>query len=453
MARHQKPNFPNLVDQHIDDGHLYLSIKKTIGTGSNGIVFLAEDLDTPNPTPQEYAVKCVPKAKRGTDLDYMQRQEVKLHSKVRGHPNVLGMRTVIEDDDNRYIVTDYCPGGDLYTFLSGCRPFRRNDAYVKKIFLQIIDAVEACHNRSVFHRDIKPENILMSADKTKVYLCDFGLSTSKPRSHSHECGSSHYMSPECASACAITCNGYSTRQNDVWALGVILLSMICGHNPWNCAKGEDPCYSAFQTDNNYLGKVLPISATANNILQRIFMREPSRVDLPMLRLMIINADTFFMPEDQISQSNEQVKNAAARYFADPVPGPQPVIVSGSNFSAITLFSNSSAGNMSGIPASLPFRAEAFSVQQHDGHRTALEITQIPRTQPTNEYSCSLSNLADPQAYQPFREDPNAAGIEHELPRDAPLSRPSLSRKYRHSFPAAGFLHRIFNRFSTHSAEH
>jgi serine/threonine protein kinase len=43
---------------------------------------------------------------------------------------------------------------------------------------QIMDRIEAVHEKKIIHRDIKPDNFLMGDDKnaSTVYIVDFGLS-------------------------------------------------------------------------------------------------------------------------------------------------------------------------------------------------------------------------------------------------------------------------------------
>lgn len=70
--------------------------------------------------------------------------------------------------------------------------------------------------------------------------------------------------------------------------------MISGHNPWRRAIVADECYRAYIRDSDFLCKTLPISRSANNILQRIFTSDSSqRITLPYLRLLIMQTDTFY----------------------------------------------------------------------------------------------------------------------------------------------------------------
>lgn len=281
---------PDLVGQAIDDGRL--QITSTLGAGSNGVVFLATDTTSSPVCPTQYAVKCILKAKEGTRRYHIQKQEIANHLKASCHPNVLTLHRVVEDGVFLFLVMDYCSGGDLFQFLFDHRVRRGDDAMVKKLMLQIIDAVDACHQLGIYHRDVKPENLLCSEDGSRIFLCDFGLSTRRPYSTTFGAGSSYYMSPECMNVDGLG-RPYSSRANDIWALGVILTAMISGHNPWRRAVYGDACYRAYVHDPEFLLRTLPISVGTNDILRSIFTTDASRIELPFLRLMILQTETFY----------------------------------------------------------------------------------------------------------------------------------------------------------------
>ena len=92
---------------------------------------------------------------------------------------------------------DYCAEGDFFTYLSKRRHYRGDDARIKDLFLQILNALEACHAAGISHRDIKPENFLVSETEegTRLLLTDFGLATKNRQSTTFGAGSSLYMSP------------------------------------------------------------------------------------------------------------------------------------------------------------------------------------------------------------------------------------------------------------------
>jgi serine/threonine protein kinase len=86
---------------------------------------------------------------------------------------------------------------------------------------------------------------------------------------------------------------YATAPNDVWSLGVILVNLTCGRNPWKKASPEDSTFRAFLKDPSFLGSILPISLELNTILQRIFECDPrQRITLDELRDLIIACPRF-----------------------------------------------------------------------------------------------------------------------------------------------------------------
>lgn len=86
---------------------------------------------------------------------------------------------------------------------------------------------------------------------------------------------------------------YASAPNDVWGLGVILVNLCCGRNPWKRASAEDPTFLAYLKDPSFLMTILPVSAELNAILRRIFECDPSkRITVPELRRLIVECPTF-----------------------------------------------------------------------------------------------------------------------------------------------------------------
>ena len=291
---------------------------ESLGAGAYGKVYRALDIASAS-NQTCYAVKCLNKPKPGSHTDVLQQREFALHKLVSGHPNIITFYEFFSDALYVYVVLDLCLGGDLFAAITEKHLFHNNGWLVKRAFIQLVDAVQYCHDLGVFHRDIKPENVLLcSTDGANVRLADFGLSIKSPVCRDFGCGSSYYMSPgmlslrylesytftdhvlrilaECIDR-EITSGKYSTRHNDVWALGVILTNMITGRNPWRYATADDDCFSAYLHDNNFLLQVLPISEGVNTILKRIFRINPlRRITLPQLRQGILELTTFFVDE-------------------------------------------------------------------------------------------------------------------------------------------------------------
>ncbi|MBE3048420.1 hypothetical protein IMZ48_39130 [Candidatus Bathyarchaeota archaeon] len=91
---------------------------------------------------------------------------------------------------------------------------------------------------------------------------------------------------------------YLSAPNDVWSLGVILVNLTCGRNPWKQASVEDSTYRAFASNPEFLKTILPITDDLNLILRRIFEKNPERrVSLSELRSLVRSCPRFTAPLD------------------------------------------------------------------------------------------------------------------------------------------------------------
>lgn len=50
---------------------------------------------------------------------------------------------------------------------------------------------------------------------------------------------------------------YMCGPHDMWSLGVVLINLTCGRNPWKQASFDDPAYRMFAQSRHYLRTVLP----------------------------------------------------------------------------------------------------------------------------------------------------------------------------------------------------
>jgi len=264
--------------------------------GAYGVVYSAVNTKT-NDT--SYAVKYICKYNtQGTRLSRRQMnrrlREISLHCKASTHPNIIPIFKVIDDYDGIYVVMEYCPESDLFWNICHRGRYVGNDQLCKTVFLQILDAVEHCHNIGIYHRDLKPENILVAHHGWTVKLTDFGLATAGETSSDFGCGSERYMSPECLSPNPESEDPrYYCAPNDVWALGIILINLTCGRYPWVQATHRDPTYHAFTASKITLDEFLPVTEEVNDILNHIFQPKPElRITLSELRLRIFACDRF-----------------------------------------------------------------------------------------------------------------------------------------------------------------
>ncbi|KAF9097660.1 hypothetical protein BGX29_003388 [Mortierella sp. GBA35] len=291
----------------IDNGQLVL--QDMLGVGAYGSVYRAIDTQTH----QIYAIKSLNKAGLDMRQRAFQSHEAQIHAGVSGHPNIATLHKVVEENDCLYMVLDCGVEGDLFYTITECGGFVGNTMAIKAIFGQIVNAVLHCHSRGVYHRDLKPENIIMFGRSVK--LVDFGLATTEPISSDFGCGSTFYLSPECQGGYIESVKSYDSAANDVWSLGVILINLVFGRNPWKQACPRDETFSAYVNNSDFLQTILPMSSELNEIVKGALCLNPKkRITLPELAHRVQACRFFTTPELPSSSSLSSLSSSEA--FAD-----------------------------------------------------------------------------------------------------------------------------------------
>ncbi|KAK9449523.1 kinase-like domain-containing protein [Limtongia smithiae] len=143
------------------------------------------------------------------------------------HRNVVDMLDFFEDETNYYIEMSPhgIPGMDLFDYVE----LRANmdEAECRSIFFQVASAVRHLHQVGVVHRDIKDENIILDSDGN-IKLIDFGSAAYiKSGPFTVFVGTIDYAAPE-----VLRGQMYSGKEQDVWAAGILLYTIIYKENPF-----------------------------------------------------------------------------------------------------------------------------------------------------------------------------------------------------------------------------
>jgi len=162
------------------------------------------------------------------------KREAEIGNRIN-HPNVQHLFNTDEKRSEEYLVVEYIKGRTLRAVLEDHTPQLLPPEEALRTTMQLCDALAFCHEHGVFHRDIKPENVMIEEDGN-VKIIDFGIALLEGarrvtwRGLSGTVGTPDYMSPEQLKG------ERGTAASDIYAVGVMLYEMLCGHTPF---EGEN----------------------------------------------------------------------------------------------------------------------------------------------------------------------------------------------------------------------
>lgn len=215
-------------------------VGEVIGEGGMGQVFRATDTTLE----REVAIKVLPESfARDTDRVARFEREAKTLASLN-HPNIAQIYGLEKQGEDTAIVMELVEGPTLADRIA---EGALEPEEAMRIAMQLVDGLEAAHERGVVHRDLKPANIKIKQDGL-VKILDFGIAKAidfKSASGGGQTptmmtpavtetgiimGTAAYMSPEQARG------KFVDQRTDVWAFGCVLYEMLTGQPAF---AGED----------------------------------------------------------------------------------------------------------------------------------------------------------------------------------------------------------------------
>jgi serine/threonine protein kinase len=184
-----------------------------LGGGGFGEVFLAEDEKIPD---RYVAIKVLKESPDSDQSDLLHEMQTlaKFH-----HSGVVAFYHHFRNESGLHLVMEYCRGGCLFDGLKQAGRFPEEQVFTWG--RQLCETLAFVHDKGIVHHDIKPQNILFAADDT-IKLGDFGIANTNA-------GTRIYLAPE------VWLGEAKTRLDpriDVYALGLTLLELLVGDNPF-----------------------------------------------------------------------------------------------------------------------------------------------------------------------------------------------------------------------------
>jgi len=206
-----------------------------VGAGGMGEVYRAHDTKLN----RDAAIKVLPAAFAQDEGGVARlRREAQVLASLN-HPHIASIYGLEETNGALALALEFVEGDDLARRLArGAIPVEEAIAYAK----QVVEGLEAAHEKGIVHRDLKPANIKVTKDGV-VKVLDFGLAkvydgdageagsdpSLSPTMSRHVgtqagviLGTAAYMSPEQARGKPVD------KRADIWAFGVVLFEMLAG---------------------------------------------------------------------------------------------------------------------------------------------------------------------------------------------------------------------------------
>jgi serine/threonine protein kinase len=255
-------------------------IVAAVGAGGMGEVYRVRDTKLH----RTVAIKVLPAAfARDADGVVRLRREAHVLASLN-HAHIATIHGLEQTDGVLALALEFVEGDDLATRLErGAIPVDEAITYAR----QIVDALEAAHEKGIVHRDLKPANIKVTNDGV-VKVLDFGLAkayeghagdaaidSAQSRTVTRQgeteagviLGTAAYMSPEQARGRPVD------KRADIWGFGVVLFEMLTGNRLFPGETWSDTLAGVLTREIDWARLPVATSPGVRRLLRRCLERD------------------------------------------------------------------------------------------------------------------------------------------------------------------------------------
>ena len=249
-------------------GTQYL-VDAEIGRGGMAVVYRATDLRLH----RRVAIKVLP-PELAFNADVRERflREAQTSAQL-SHPRIVPIYTVDEREGIVYFVMALVDGESLADRLA--REPRLPIPEVRRILMEVCDALSYAHAHGVVHRDVKPDNVMLDRATGNAVVTDFGIARaaaadSRLTVTGVAIGTPAYMSPEQALG-----ERELDGRSDLYSLGIIGYQMLAGETPFKASNTPAMLMKHLSETPRPLASLRPdVPAALANTIARALAKKP-----------------------------------------------------------------------------------------------------------------------------------------------------------------------------------
>lgn len=247
-------------------------ILKILGAGGMGEVYQAKDTKLR----RVVAIKRMSPRLQQDDADRRKFLREAQQASALNHPNVAGIYDVIEDGGEILLIMEFVEGTPLR---SKMHIGFGNDEFFE-LAIQVLEGLNAAHEKGILHSDIKPENIMLTpAGNAKIL--DFGVARRFSLGNNESItvetftgnisGTPAYMAPE-----ILLQKPYDGRA-DLFSMGLVCYEMLGGRQPFETDSIAGTMASVLHTEPPSLDELNPkVSPAVAAIVRTMLEKNPAQ---------------------------------------------------------------------------------------------------------------------------------------------------------------------------------
>nr|XP_056720690.1 mitogen-activated protein kinase kinase kinase 14 [Euleptes europaea] len=191
-----------------------------LGMGSFGEVYKVEDKQT--------GFQCAAKKVR---VEHFRAEELTTCTGVT-HAKILPLYGAVKEGPWVTIFIELMEGGSLGHLLKQCGYLPEDRAL--DYLAQVLEGLAYLHTLNILHGDVKADNVLLSSDRSRAVLCDFGHAAhlQPDGTEKYLVTGDHVLGTETHLAPEVVMGKRCDSKVDVWSSCCMMLHLLNGCHPW-----------------------------------------------------------------------------------------------------------------------------------------------------------------------------------------------------------------------------